>query len=233
MKTRGKDLTSFDKGRIIGFHQSGKTTREISTETDINVRTIQRIIARWKKDGEPCSSRANCGRNKILGDRDRRVLKRLVKKNRRSSTQIITSKFCEGPKKVSQRTVRRELKKMNLGKRNPIRKPLVSAANRKKRLLFAREHQNWTVEDWKNVMWSDESRFNLFQNDGRVKVWRQPHEALDSSCITPTVQASGGSVMIWGCFCWHGHGSATLCSNKMTSQDYLQVPCLPFYGLLF
>ena len=49
MKTRGKDLASFDKGRIIGFHQSGKTTREISTETDINVRTIQRIIAVGRK----------------------------------------------------------------------------------------------------------------------------------------------------------------------------------------
>ena len=76
MKTRGKDLTSFDKGRIIGFYQSGKTTRKIGTETDINVRTIETIIARWKKNGEPCSSRAKCGRNKILVDRDRRVLKR-------------------------------------------------------------------------------------------------------------------------------------------------------------
>lgn len=130
MKSRGKDLTSFDKGRIIGFHQSGKTTREISIETSINLRTIQRLIAHWKKDGEPCSSRASCERHNILDDRDRRVLKRFVKKNRRSSTQIITSELCEGPKKVSQRTVRRELKKMNLSRRKSTRKPLVSAANR-------------------------------------------------------------------------------------------------------
>jgi len=32
---------------------------------------------------------------------------------------------------------------------------------RKKRPQFARAHQNWTVEDWKNVAWSDESRFLL------------------------------------------------------------------------
>ena len=220
MKTRGKDLSLFDKGRIIGFHQSGKSTRDIS---GMNVRTIQRAIACWKQDGEPSPSRAKYGRHSILDDRDRRSLKRLVKKNRRSSTQMLTSEFSEGPKKVSQRTVRRELKKMHLSKCKSTRKPLVSAANRKKRMLFAKEHKNWTVEDWKLVMWSDESRFTLFQNDGRVRVWRQPHKALDPSCVTPTVQASGGSMMIWGCFCWNGHGSAPLCSNKMNSQDYLQV----------
>jgi len=35
--------------------------------------------------------------------------------------------------------------------------PLISTTNRKKRLQFARVHQNLTVEDWKNVAWSDES----------------------------------------------------------------------------
>jgi len=28
---------------------------------------------------------------------------------------------------------------------------LISTTNRKKRLQFARAHQNWTVKDWKNV----------------------------------------------------------------------------------
>ena len=37
------------------------------------------------------------------------------------------------------------------------------------------------------VMWSDESRFTLFQFDGRVRVWREPHEAKDPSCTTPTL----------------------------------------------
>ena len=72
-------------------------------------------------------------------------------------------------------------------------------------------------------MWSYKSRFTLFQHDGRVRVRREAHEALDPSCIVPTVQASGGSVMIWGCFYAAGPGSATLCSNKMKAADYLKV----------
>ena len=132
MKTRGNDLSPFDKGHIIGFHQSWKSTREISTETGLNVRTIQRTIACCKQDGELSSSRAKCGRFSILNDRDRRSLKRLVKKNRRSSTQMLTSEFSEGPQQVSPRSVRRESKNMRLSKYKSTRKPLM-------RLILATE----------------------------------------------------------------------------------------------
>lgn len=131
--------------------------------------------------------------------------------------------FNTGSKTISSRTMRRELKDLHLNSCASTRKPLVSKVNRKKRLQFAKEHKNWTVQQWSNIMWSDESRFTLFQHDGRVRVRREPHESLDPSCIVPTVQASGGSVMIWGCFCSAGLGAATLCNNKMKFADYLQV----------
>jgi len=49
-----------------------------------------------------------------------------------------------------------------LNSRRPHRAQLISTTNMKrkkkrKRLQFARAHQNCTVEDWKNVAWSDES----------------------------------------------------------------------------
>ncbi|GBN30534.1 hypothetical protein AVEN_192516-1 [Araneus ventricosus] len=72
-------------------------------------------------------------------------------------------------------------------------------------------------------MWSDESRFSLFQNDGRTRVRREPYEAMGPSCIVPTVQANGGSIMIWSCFNGSGLGSATLCDSKMKSQHYLNM----------
>ncbi|MED6257987.1 hypothetical protein ATANTOWER_001394 [Ataeniobius toweri] len=39
------------------------------------------IIKNWKDSGDPSSLRKKCGRKKILNDRDRRSLKRLVKSN--------------------------------------------------------------------------------------------------------------------------------------------------------
>ena len=41
---RGKDVTLFQKGQIIGLHQAKKTTKEIDETTKIGLRTVQRII---------------------------------------------------------------------------------------------------------------------------------------------------------------------------------------------
>ncbi len=67
--------------------------------------------------------------------------------------------------------------------------------SRKRRLQVSQAHQNWTIEDWKNVVWSDESRFLLRHSDGRVRIWRKEHESMDPSCLVSTVQAGGGGVM--------------------------------------
>ncbi|GFV28532.1 transposable element Tcb2 transposase [Trichonephila clavipes] len=61
------------------------------------------------------------------------------------------------------------------------------------RLTWAPHHQHWSVDDWKNVACSDESRFQLNRADGRIRVWR--HESMDPTCHQRTVQAGGGSMM--------------------------------------
>ncbi len=43
---------------------------------------------------------------------------------------------------------------------------------------FQHNIQNWTIEDCKNVDWSDESRFMLQHSDGRVRIWRKEHVFL-------------------------------------------------------
>ena len=101
-----------------------------------------------------------------------------------------------------------------------LRKPLISEANRKKGLQFAREHKDWTLEQWKTVIWSVESRFTLFESDGHIRVKREADEVMHSSCLVPTVQACGGSATIWGCCSWSGLGSATLCVQRMRPADY-------------
>ncbi len=95
---------------------------------------------------------------------------------------------------------------MAYSSRRPHRVLLLSAKNRKRRLKFAQAHQNWTIKDWKNVAWSDESRFLLQHSDGRVRILHKAHESMDPSCLVSAVQAGGVGVMVWGTFSWH-----TLC----------------------
>ncbi|GBM94940.1 hypothetical protein AVEN_82894-1 [Araneus ventricosus] len=62
-------------------------------------------------------------------------------------------------------------------------------------------------------------------------VRREAHEPLHPSCTAlipssntaPTVQTSGGIVLIWKCFCWARLESATIFSNEMESPDYVRL----------
>ncbi|GFX35117.1 uncharacterized protein TNCV_2330571 [Trichonephila clavipes] len=53
------------------------------------------------------------------------------------------------------------------------------------------------------VAWSDESRFRLLDANGRLRIWRFAHEAMNSAHHVGTVQGHGGSIMVWGAFSWH------------------------------
>lgn len=39
-----------------------------------------------------------------------------------------------------------------------------------KRFQFAQKHIDQTLEEWKKVMWSDESRFTVLQSDLCIRV---------------------------------------------------------------
>ncbi len=55
------------------------------------------------------------------------------------------------------------------------------------------------MDYWNHVLWSDETKINLFGSDGVKRVWRQPGEEYKDKCVLPTVKHGGRSVMFWGC----------------------------------
>ncbi|KAG0928189.1 hypothetical protein G6F29_013758 [Rhizopus arrhizus] len=61
-------------------------------------------------------------------------------------------------KKVGVETVRRALPKAGLGAIEKPKKPLLSAKNIRNRLSWYITHKDWTVDDWKRVIWSDETK---------------------------------------------------------------------------
>ncbi|GFU49413.1 transposable element Tc1 transposase [Trichonephila clavipes] len=99
------------------------------------------------------------------------------------------------------------LHRMGFGGRRLTRVPLLNAVHRAARLSRVREHRDWSVEDWKRVAWSDKSRFRLLNINGRLRMWRQAHKAMDPACQVGNVQGHGGSIMVWGVFSGHCLGS--------------------------
>ena len=77
--------------------------------------------------------------------------------------------------------------------------PLLSRRHRKERMDFAVSHKEWTLEDWKRVVWSDETKVNRLGSDGRKWVWKQVGEHLNDRLVEGTKKFGGGSIMVWGC----------------------------------
>ena len=69
-----------------------------------------------------------------------------------------------------------------------------------KRLQFAQEHISRTVNQWKNVLFSDESKFNIIASDGITRVRRQKGKRVQKEFCVKTVKHEGGHVMAWNVF---------------------------------
>ncbi len=195
-------LSDFERGIVVGARRADLSISKTVDLLGFSHTIISRVYREWSEKEKISSEQQLCGRKCFVDVRGQRRMDRLVRDDRKATVTQITTRYNQGMQNtISERITRRTLKQMGSSSRRPHRVPLRSAKNRKRRLQFTQVHQNWTIEDWKNVAWSDESQFLLQHSDGRVRIWRKEHESLDPSCLVSMVQAGGGGVMCGGYFC--------------------------------
>ncbi|GFX20394.1 transposable element Tcb2 transposase [Trichonephila clavipes] len=71
---------------------------------------------------------------------------------------------------VSSHTIRRRLVEGHLGSWRPLRVLPLTPTHRRLRLEWCHTRGNWTAAEWNQVVFSDESRFNLSGDDNRVRI---------------------------------------------------------------
>ncbi len=76
---------------------------------------------------------------------------------------------------------------------------------------------------WNHVLWSNESKVNLFDSDGVQHVWRCPGEEYQEYCVFPTVKHGGGSIMVLGCMSTAGTGELRFIEGNMDSNMYCDI----------
>jgi hypothetical protein len=123
----------------------------------------------------------------------------------------------------SAQTACRGLKKAGMKAVVKAKKPLLTQRHRQARLDFANSYKDYTVDDWSQVIWSDETKINRLGSDGRSWAWKKPGEGLSNRLVESTVKFGGGSVMVWGCMTWDGPGYATRIEGKMDAQLYVDI----------
>ncbi|OXA40190.1 Transposable element Tcb1 transposase [Folsomia candida] len=206
-----------------GDENGSKTPKEISDFFKLNYKTVWRIIDRYRKTKTICNTPGR-GRKSIFNTREKRSILKTVKVNpRASAVDIANSAEIDLGKKASPKTIRRILNEDGLKNFRAKKKPFISKRNIKKRMDFAKEHIHKDQSFWNKVLWSDESKFNVFGSDGRIRVWRKTNEALKMKNLNPTVKHGGGSVMVWGCFSSAGPGNMEFVETTMNQHIYQDI----------
>lgn len=216
-----RSTPSTQRSTIISLLHEGYSLRQIQFKTGIGKSTIGRI----KKEVDTDKENSKGGRPSKLSYRDKQSICRQITTgkldNAVQATHFINNII---PNPVSPQTVRNTLKEN--GFRPIVKKkcPLLKKRHRQDRLQFAKYHENWTVEDWKRVLWSDETKINRIGSDGRTYTWKQRGEPLSDRTTTPTVKHGGGNnLIVWGCMGWNGVGKLIEVQGTMDAQQYCNI----------
>ncbi|GFV79508.1 HTH_Tnp_Tc3_2 domain-containing protein [Trichonephila clavipes] len=126
----------------------------------------------------------------------------------------------------------RRVRTLPVPSRETIRRRLTEVGLRSRRLLrrlpltphhsvdwFLPTSATWSVTDWRRVIFSDESRFSLSDDDHRTRVWRRTGH--DPAFIVERHTAISQGVTVWGAISWDTRSSLVVLQGTLTARRYV------------
>jgi transposase len=176
--------------------KSGIVIRKIAHKYGVSLSIVPRIL----REHEPEASRNKARRPSRISLNTRRLMVRnIITRNLDNAIQV--QKYLEEELEItiSANRVRQILKQEDLTTQHKKKRPKLTRAHIQKRLEFVRRYEHWTVEDWKKVLWTDETKINRYGSDGTQWVWKSNKIGMQARLIEETLKHGGGSLMMWGC----------------------------------
>ena len=161
---RGKKIELKIRAKIREEVRNGVKRKEIMQKYGVAKSTLSDIL----REGR--SSRRKRGRPTLLSAVGQRKIGHLLKEDPTLSSRDLVEKLQET---ISARTMQRELHRKDFRVKKIKKTQLLNLSHTEKRLRFAEQHVTWPAEQWRNVIFTDEKKFNLIGNDGYVSLWLQ------------------------------------------------------------
>ncbi|XP_075444851.1 uncharacterized protein LOC142488342 isoform X3 [Ascaphus truei] len=219
VKPRSKEISEDLRKAVIDAHQSRKGYKTISKALGLPQSTVRQIVYKWRKF-KTTVNLPRSGRPTKISPRTNQQIIQEVTKNPRVTSKDLQATLALANVSVHDSTIR---KRLNNGGWIARRKPLLSKKNIAARLKFAKEHIDDPQDFWNNVLWTDESKVELFGLNEKRSAWRKPNTVFEQKNLIPTVKHGDGSVMVWGCFAASGPGRLAIIDTTMNSALYQKI----------
>jgi transposase len=208
------------RNSILSLIDSGLSSRKVEEELEVGHATVDRVRARFR----PYAPKSRGGRPAKLTAADKRRVVRMAASGKVNNAVQLTHELNNTTNvKCSVRTVRRALREAGLRAVLKKKKPRLTARHMRRRRTFALRYRRWTADDWKRVIWSDETKICLAGPGWREMVWKRPGQSLTEHEVEGTVKFGGGSLMMWGCMTAQGVGHACRIDGNMDAQLYTRI----------
>lgn len=194
--------------------------KDIAIQLNIGKTMVHNALTLYRESGS-VANKVRLPKSRKTTQNDDRMMVLLSKRDPfKTSTHILNEIQPRLQREICSRTVRNRLTEAGLRGCIARKKPLVSKKNLSKRLQFAKEHAAKPLSFWQNILWSDETKINMFGSDGKVYVRRPPNKQNDPRYTLKTVKHGGGNIMVWGAFSWHGVGPIHRIVGRMDQHVY-------------
>ncbi|KAK3546769.1 hypothetical protein QTP86_000652, partial [Hemibagrus guttatus] len=217
-----KELSKDTRNKIVDLQQAGKTESAIGKQLGVKKSTVGTIIRKWKTykttDNLPRS-----GAPRKISPRGVKMITRTVSKNPRTTRGDLVNDLQRAGTKVTKATISNTLRRQGLKSCSARHVPLLKPVHVRARLKSAREHLDDPEEDWENVIWSDETKIELFGKNSTCRVWRRKNAELHPKNTIPTVKHGGGNIMLWGCSSAKGPGRLIRVKERMNGAMYREI----------
>ena len=215
-----KGYLSIEKKKLImKMTHEGYSSRYIANIIECHQSTIVRNINRINERQKSLLPLPKTGGKRISTETDDRRLMRIYKSNKRMTARDLQA---EWHLDACSQTIRNRLKEHGIKNYSTTKKPQLSSKNIQQRLEFCKKYESWKVEDWKTVVFSDETNIQAEPNGGHRKVWRKPTERLPDFVVN-TARKFPTSIMIWGCISAHGMGEFHILEGRLNASGYISI----------
>jgi len=231
-----KALSSESIRSISYLLEQGHSVRSISKQLKISVG----CISNYKKALSIDIPDNKGGRPNQLSLRDKNKIKKQLLAGASQTAKDVQKGIKDDGINISYSTAKRAIRSMGFTSKKKVKKPLLSKKHQQTRLEWAKAHQHWTVDDWRRVVWSDETKINVWGSDGIKYYWSRKGDFIKPHHLDLTVKHGGGSLMMWGCMTYYGVGYACqVYDGTMKKEDYIGImdttlrDSLEYYNLGF